>query len=95
MVKIDQILNEVQALKNRAGELIFLVSLSIHLIRVTVNKCSMFENIENVTITGPQYNLTGELSPHVRKQREVTCEFDVFSTSISYARSNLCCATLL
>jgi hypothetical protein len=34
MVKIDQILNEVQALKNRAGELIFLVSLSIHLIRV-------------------------------------------------------------
>jgi hypothetical protein len=55
----------------------------------------MFENIENVTITGPQYNLTGELSPHVRKQREVTCEFDVFSTSISYARSNLCCATLL
>jgi hypothetical protein len=73
--KVDRILNVLEALKDRIGELIFLVSLSTHLSPVTVNKFSMFENIGNVTISGGQYNignvtvsegqysLTGELPP--------------------------------
>jgi hypothetical protein len=32
----------------------------------------MFENIGNVTISGPQFNLTGQLSRHVCKQYQVT-----------------------